>query len=152
MTRPLYQTRTILLRAQAQKDLVHAAISNAPLDDEKPLEILIREQVKGRKPDQNSAMWAGLLRDIAEQAWVGGRQYRAEVWHEHYKALYLPEEFDPDLCKEGYQKWDVTPRGDRVLIGSTTQLTVKGFAQYLTQVEADGSGMGVEFHTIRQAA
>ena len=154
MTRPTFQTRNILLRAQAQKDLAHAAISNAPLDDERPLEIVLREMVKTRKPDQNSAMWSGPLFDIAAQAWVDGRQFVAETWHEHYKRLYLPEEFDPELCKEGYRKWDLTPRGDRVLIGSTTQLTVKGFALYLLQVEVDGNGMGVEFHAppVRAAA
>jgi hypothetical protein len=39
------------------------------------------------------------------------------------------------------------PSGERVLIGSTTQLTVRGFAQYLTRVEAYGAQeLSVEFH------
>jgi hypothetical protein len=32
-----------------------------------------------------------------------------------------------------------------MLVGSTTQLTKPGFALYLTQVEAFGGNMGVEF-------
>jgi len=101
--------------------------------------------VKARKPDQNALMWVGPLKDIAEQAWVNGRQFSDEVWHHHFKTLYLPEVFDAELCKEGYRKWDWSPSGAKVLVGSTTELTVRGFAQYLEQVYAEGAGMGVEF-------
>ena len=130
--RPPYATRTILLRSRAQSDLAIAAIANVPLDGERPLELLIREQPKARTLDQNAAYHAGPLRDIAEQAWVGGRQYLAPVWHFHFKGLYLPEDNDPDLAllvkyPETYRKWDFTPKGERVLIGSTTQLTPRGF-------------------------
>ncbi len=90
-------------------------------------------------------MWAGPLRDIAEQAWIEGRQHSAEVWHEYFKRELLPEEFDPERCKENYAKWAYDPGGERVLIGSTTQLTVKGFAEYLTAIEAFGAALGVMF-------
>ena len=149
MERQKFQTRKFLLRGESQRDALIALAQNLPLDPEKPLEALIREEVKPRKPDQNSAMWAGPLRDIAEQAWVAGQTYSAEVWHEHFKRQYLPEDDDPDLAvlaKEGYRKWDYLPTGERVLVGSTTQLTVKGFAIYLTKVEADGASMGVIYH------
>jgi hypothetical protein len=146
MKRQKFEQRKILLRAELQRQGAIALINNLPLDADKPLEIVVREEVKGRKLDQNALMWVGPLADIAEQAWVEGRQFSAEVWHEHFKRAYLPEEIDPELCKEGYRKWDYTPAGERVLVGSTTDLTVKGFAQYLTQVEADGANMGVQFH------
>lgn len=146
MRRQKFITRTIELRGWPQIDALSALISHLPIDPDNPIEAVFREKQKGRKPDANALMWAGPLKDIAEQAWVEGRRYSAEVWHEQFKRLYLPEEYDPELCKEGYRKWDYTPSGDRVLIGSTTQLTVKGFAQYLTQVEADGASMGVMFH------
>ncbi len=146
MSRPKFETRTIYLRAPLQRDSLLALIPHLPLDAERPLEVLIREQVKARKPDANALMWAGPLKDIAEQAWVQGRQFSAEVWHEHFKEQYLPEEFDPELCRDGYRKWDYTPAGKRVLVGSTTQLTSKGFSQHLEQVFAEGASMGVEFH------
>jgi len=143
--RPKFQQRKIRLIAEAQRDTAINLLRNLPLDPVRPLEVVVREEVKARKLDQNAAMWAGPLRDIAEQAWVNGRQYSAEVWHESYKREFLPEEYDEGLCKEGYRKWDYTPKGDRVLIGSTTQLTVRGFAQYLEQVIADGASRGVMF-------
>jgi hypothetical protein len=146
MNREKFTTRTILLRADQQRDIATALINNLPLDASDPLEIVVREQVKARKPDQNSLMWSGPLRDIAEQAYAAGRTYSAEIWHEHFKREYLPEEFDPELCKEGYRKWDYTPGGERVMVGSTTQLTVRGFALYLQQVEAFGANLGVQYH------
>ena len=144
--RSKFPTRKIRLVGEQQRETAIALIRSMPLDPAHPLEIVAREEVKARKPDQNSAMWAGPLADIAEQAYVNGRTYTAEVWHQHFKAEFLPEEFDPELTKDGYQKWDWTPAGERVLIGSTTQLTVKGFAQYLEQVIAFGASLGVAFH------
>jgi hypothetical protein len=146
MNRDKYPTRTIRLVGTYQKETAITIIRNLPIDADNPLEIVIREEVKARKPDQNSAMWSGPLRDIAEQAYVDGKTFKADTWHEYFKAEYLPEEYDPELCKEGYRKWDYTPKGERVLVGSTTQLTVKGFAQYLEQVIAYGAGLGVQFH------
>lgn len=150
--RPKFQTRQVFLRTEQQRDLVAALLPNLPLDEENPLEVIIREPVKARGLDANALMWVGPLADIAAQAWVQGRQFSAEVWHEHFKREHLPEEFDPELTKDGYRKWDYTPTGERVLIGSTTQLTKRGFSLYLEQIEADGAGMGVQFGARRMAA
>lgn len=145
MTRDRYPTRSILLAGEQQRETALRALAMAPADSKRPLEVVIREEVKARKPDQNARMWSGPLKDIADQAYVGGRTYTAEVWHEHFKAEYLPEEYDERYTKAGYRKWDYTPAGNRVLIGSTTQLTVQGFAIYLEKVIAYGAGLGVMF-------
>lgn len=149
-----YPTRTFLLPSEEARERAIASLRNAPIDQAKPLQFVLREEVKARKPDQNALMWAGPLRDIAEQGWLNGRTYSADVWHHFFKREYLPEEFDPSLCKEGYRKWDYTPTGERVLVGSTTELTVRGFALYLQQVEAFARvELGVQFHANpRQAA
>lgn len=136
MSRQPFPQRRIRLVGEAQREWAIVAIRNAPIDADKPIEVVLREEVKARKADQNALYWAGPLADIAAQAYIAGRTYRAEVWHEQFKLDFLPETFDPELCKEVYRKWDFTPKGDRILVGSTTQLTVKGFARYLTQVEA----------------
>lgn len=140
-----YTTRPFLLKTEQVRERLVLAIRNLPLDEVKPLEIVIREQIKGRRPDANARMWAGPLRDIEEQAWIEGRQHSAEVWHEFFKRELLPEDFDPERCKEGYVKWAFDPGGERILIASTTQLTVKGFAEYMTAIEAFGASLGVMF-------
>lgn len=148
--RPLFKTRTFRLVGHEQIGLLSAVVRNLPVDAVKPLEVIIREEKRARKIDQNALMWAGPLRDIAEQAWVHGKQFSPEIWHEHIKRECLPDEtdsfsFDPSHVKDGYRKWDCTPKGARVLIGSTTQLTVNGMAHYLEQVYACGASLGVQF-------
>lgn len=141
-----YPTTQILLRGEIQRDTLLTKVKSLPVDSESPIEIIIREWSKPRKLSQNGLMWAGTLKDIAEQGYVGGRTFSAEVWHEFFKKEFLPEEFTEGMTKENYRKWDFDPKGDRILVGSSTQLTVKGFAQYLTQVEAyAASELGVQF-------
>lgn len=146
--RAKFTTRNLYLRNETVRNTLLALVRNLPLDDACPLEVVIREQIKGRKLDQNALYHAGPLRDIAEQAWVEGRQHSADVWHCYLKRELLPEDFDPALCREGYTKWEIDPDGERVLVGSTTQLTVKGFSTFLEGVYAFGSSLGVMFHEI----
>jgi hypothetical protein len=148
MNRPPFHPRKILLVGESQRETALSLLHNLPVDAEKPLEVVFREEAKIRRPDANARMWAGPLRDISQQGFIRGKQYSAECWHEYFKREYLPEEFDPESCNEGYVKWDYTPAGDRVLVGSTTQLTVKGFAVYMMQVEAFGASIGVMFSEI----
>lgn len=148
MPRQPFQTRTIRLVTEEVRANAHRVLDNIPIDSVKPLEMILREEKKARGLDQNAAMWAGPLADIAQQGWVSGRQYSAEVWHEHFKREYLPEDDDPELpilAKDGYSKWGFTPAGERVLVGSTTQLTRKGMTRYLQQIEAFGASLGVMF-------
>lgn len=146
MKREKYPPRKIRLCSEVQRQTALRIIESAPLDEATPLEFLLREEVKARKLDQNAAYWVGPLADIAEQGYVNGRTYCAEVWHGYFKREFLPDEFDPELCREGYRKWDIDPAGERVLVGSTTQLTVRGFAQYVEQIHAFGADLGVRFH------
>lgn len=148
MPRPAFQQRTIRLVGPLQRETAEAAVRNAPLDAEKPLEVIIREEKKRRTLDQNAAMWAGPLRALEEHAWIEGRRYSDVVWHEHAKEKFLPEEDDPNLREfvkepETYRKWEMTPNGRRVLVGSTTHLTRFGFSQYLTELDAYCAELGV---------
>lgn len=146
MKREKFATRTIYLVGPEQLTTALAVLQRVPLDRDKPLECLIREKPKVRGLDQNALMWVGPLADIAEQAWVEGRKYRVDVWHEYFKELYLPEDHMGGVTKEGYRKWDYTPDGKRVLVGSTTELLVEGFSIYLEQVMAHGASLGVQYH------
>jgi hypothetical protein len=143
------QTVTIRLIGEEQRQVAHLRLAHLPVDPDKPIEIIFREEKKTRSLDANALMWAGTLKDISEQAWLDRRQYSDEVWHHYFKEKYLPEDNDPDMesmTKDGYRKWDFDPDGCKVLVGSTKQLTRKGFAIYLEQVMAFGASLGVMFH------
>ena len=153
--RPDFITRRYRLIGRAQVEAVRAMLMHVPVDVNKPLEVVIQEEKKARSLDQNALMWAGPLREIAEQAWVDGQQFSAEVWHEHFKLEFLPDESAlgaEDLAARvknpaTWRKWRYTPAGVRVLVGSTTELSKFGFSEYLTQVEAYGASLGVQFST-----
>jgi hypothetical protein len=149
--RPKFTERKIYLLSEVQRATMIALASNLPLDADNPLEVVVRERVKTRGLDANARMWVGPLKDIAQQVWSDGRQFTEMVWHEYFKGAYLPDDGAPESdpanghVKDGYRKWDFKPDGSPMLVGSTTQLTKRGFALYLTQVEAFGANMGVEF-------
>jgi len=143
--RPKFETRTIFLRSQVQRDTLLALIPNLPLDVAKPLMVTIETFKEKRKLDANAAYWAGPLRDISQQAWLDGRQFSPEVLHEYFKEQFLPEEYIEDECLKGYRKWEFDPAGNRKLVGTSTMLTKKGFAIFMEQVTAFGASLGVQF-------
>lgn len=142
MTRPKFEQRRLLLRGQDQVDRAIALLRNLPLDDKKPLEVLVREEVKGRKLDQNGYYWMR-LGEIAEQAWVNKKQFNSDLWHEYAKRHLMPEEV---TTKDGERrsKWIEAPDGELSVI-STTLLERACFAEYTTIVEAFGASLGVEY-------
>jgi len=145
-----YLPKVIRLVGKLQADTAISAIQNAPIDIERPLEVIIREEQKGRSLSANALMWAGPLNDIATQAWVHGKQYSALIWHEYFKEKFLPELPDPKQVKEGYKKYEETPDGRRVLVGSTNKLTKHGFNLYIENIYAYGADLGVRFSEANQ--
>jgi len=145
-----YLQKTFRLIGKSQAEVAINAIQNAPIDSEYPLEVIIRKEQKGRSLSANALMWAGPLNDIAQQAWVHGRQYSALIWHEYFKEKFLPDFPDPKLVKEGYRKYEETPDGRRVLVGSTSKLTKLGFSNYMEQIYAYGADLGVRFREANQ--
>jgi hypothetical protein len=145
-----FQPRTIKLVGTQQRDTAIAMLNNLPLGQD--LEIVARKAVKQRSQDANSLMWSsGCLQCIAEQLWVDGKLFAADTWHEHFKREYLPDEATEPYIHEHvtnpdkYRKWSYLPNGERVLTGSTTDLTKYGMTQYLEQIYAYGAANGVMF-------
>jgi hypothetical protein len=98
-------------------------------DQKQPLEIIITVWKAKRRPVQNRKYWA-CLNELAESAWLDGKQYSADVWHEHFKRTFIG-------CEE-------MPDGSQVGI-STTTLSVSDFADYLNRIMAYAvSELGVE--------
>lgn len=145
-----FAKRSFFLRSEQTRESLLALVRNLPLDDLKPLQVIVEEQRPVRKMSQQALLFAGPMTDIAKQAFIDGRQYSVEVLHEFCKREFLPEQFDPEQCTDGYQKWDVDPLGNPVMVGSTTKLTVKGYSIYLEQVHSFGASLGVQFHERQQ--
>ena len=136
--REKFKTRSITLTGDQQREIARAAILNAP----DGVEVVIRDPVKARGLDANGYYWLR-LGEIAEQAWLVGRQYSKEVWHHYAGQNLMPEQV---TTKDGEvrSKWIEVPSGDPIVI-STTRLERRCFADYTTAVEAFGASLGVQF-------
>ncbi|GAA4321982.1 hypothetical protein GCM10023144_01600 [Pigmentiphaga soli] len=134
--------RLFILRTDTQAQALYSLLKanwRAMAADGKPLAVRVYEHRERRRTEQNALMWVR-LGQIAEQAWVGGRQYGAEAWHEYFKERLLPDE-----TATGTKKWAILPDGSRRLVMSTGDLNVGEFAQYLTNIEAyAASELGIE--------
>ena len=130
--------REFVLRAEpAWKALAAFVAANAKgcIERGKPLRIIVTSDEKKRNAEQNRFYWGPVLTTIAEQAYVDGRQFDKDTWHE-----YLARKFG--VCDEV-----VLPDGEIITRRkSTTQMTVGEFSEYLNRVQAyAASELGVEF-------
>lgn len=109
------------------------ANAKAMAAQDRPLMVSIREYKAKRTLEQNAKLHA-LLTDIANNAWVNGRQYDAETWKEYYRRKLI-----------GIEEFEL-PDGTRSERGiSTTTLDVGDFAKLITQIECHAvSDLGVE--------
>lgn len=107
-----------------------ANVWEAASKDGKPIAVTIAPEKTKRNLQQNRYYHA-LLKQIEEQAWVEGRQYSAEVWHEMAKRKFI-----------GF----IDLPGGGCIGQSTTSLSVGEFAEFTSQVEAWASQeLGVYF-------
>ena len=101
----------------------------------KCLVIECKEEKAKRSNEANRYYWQ-LLHQVEEQAWIEGRQYSAEVWHEAAKRRFLGL---VDL-----------PGGGSMGI-STTSLGTREFAEYVEKVTAWAAlELGVQFESNEQ--
>ena len=100
---------TYLLRTKIQANSLTRLIDQLPLNEDHPLEVLIREHVKQRTPSQNRYYWMR-LGEIAVQAWLEGRQYADKAWHKVCAKDLMPEMI---ITKDGFleSKWIDLPNG-----------------------------------------
>ena len=115
--------RTFILRGPEQARALHAflkANAAALAAQGKPLAVDVREHKAKRSGQQNRRYWA-LLRLISESAFVGGRQFSDDAWHEHFRRQFIGCEDLPDGSTVGI---------------STTTLDVGAFNDYMARIEA----------------
>lgn len=89
-------------------------------------EIVLRPLKSKRSLEQNRRYHA-MLRELAEVAWLDGRQYSKEAWHEWIKQEFIG--------------WEDLPGGRRMGI-STTTLSVDEFGDLMTRIEAWAAANG----------
>lgn len=114
--------RTFILRGPEQVASLRAflaANAGAMAAQGKPLAVEVREHKARRSGQQNRRYWA-LLRFVADNAWVGGRTFSDEAWHEQFKRQFIGLE---DL-----------PSGGTAGI-STASLDVGAFTAYMDTIE-----------------
>jgi hypothetical protein len=130
MSAALYREFT-LRNGGVWQALVALVKANAPSFAEKgePLRVIITSEEKKRNAEQNKFLWGVVYRDIAEQAWVEGRQFDKDTWHEYFARKF-------GVCE------DVTLPDGEVIVRrkSTAQMSVGEFSQYMTQVQAHAAG------------
>lgn len=86
----------------------------------RPLSVCVSEYRAKRTTEQNKRYWA-ILNEIAENAWIDGNQFSAEVWAEFFKGQFI-----------GFEE---TPDGRQIGL-STTYLSVEEFSVYMNKIEA----------------
>jgi NinB protein len=100
----------------------------AMADRGQPLMVHVSEYAMKRSVEQSRAYWR-MVQNVSEDAWIDGKQYPKDVWHEFFRKRFLP-------LLDG-------PEG--MYPTSTTTLSVKEFSDYMEQVHAfAASDLGVE--------
>jgi hypothetical protein len=111
--------------------------ANAPVfaDKGEPLRLIVTAEERQRNAQQNRFYWGAVLKQIAETAWIEGRQYNKDTWHEFFARRFgiLDELTLPD--------GEIIARRK-----STTQMSVGEFSEYLDAVQSyAGDALGVCF-------
>ena len=133
MGRRVRAMTTIIITNPATRLRALDAVRGQTASVDSPLIVTIDRYRSKRSSDQNRRMWA-MLRDIAEQVRPRGDVYATETWHHYFRERFLPHE-DVRL-----------PNGQVLSMAvSTTTLSTKDFADYMTQVEAWAAEHGVEW-------
>lgn len=100
-----------------------------------PLRLIVTAEERQRNTQQNRFYWGAVLKSVSDQAWVEGRQFDKDAWHEYFARKF-------GVCDEL-----VLPDGEIITRRkSTTQMSVGEFSAYLEQIQAYAAAeLGVEF-------
>jgi hypothetical protein len=143
----MFEKRKYVLRTPVQLSATINYIQNLPLNEEKPLEVVIQQHTKQRSLDQNSLYWKRVT-EIAEQAWIEGRQYSKEAWHQYFVSEIMPTKITDKKGKERL-KFENVPMCTKVAYVSTSNLSKESFGEFIEAITAFGSGIGVIFNEER---
>lgn len=98
------------------------------LESNAELEVCIRPYNSKRSIEQNRRLWK-IYGELADKAWVNGRRYSAETWHEYCKGYFLG--FELKAMPDGSEL--KTPI-------STTTLNTAEMTDYQSRLQAWAAG------------
>lgn len=142
-------SRTFVIRGEEQARALHNFLkqnASAMAEQGQPLEVRVSVWKPRASDAQRSLIWV-INQQIADQAWVAGRRFEAETWHEHAKRELLPEK-----TNKGVDKWRVLANGDRVLHMSTESLDREEKTVYIDKLLAFAGSLGVTVEIESQPA
>lgn len=94
------------------------------------ISLVVQPQEDNRSLCQNKFYWGVLLKEISEQARIGGQKYAADAWHELGKRQFLPRKVKKTVVA-GWKNKVIT-----ISIASTTGLSVRAMSSYLERFSA----------------
>lgn len=133
-------SRTFVIRNAENAKALHQFLKQnaaAMAEQGEPLEVRVSVWKPRASDAQHNLIWV-INEQIAQQAWIRGRRYDAETWHEQAKRELLPDE-----TKKGVKKWRTLANGDRVLNMSTTHLDREEKTAYIDALLAFAASIGV---------
>ena len=126
-----------LRNPQIWSSVVSFIKANAQVFSERgePLRLIITADEKKRNVQQNKFYWSLILKQISESAWVNGKQFNKDVWHEHFARKF------------GGNEEMILPDGEIIIKRkSTSEMSVGEFSEYIINVQASATNdLGVEF-------
>lgn len=132
--------RTFVIRsAEDAQRLISFLKHNAPaaIERDQPLEATVRVHKPHASDAQHNTIRL-INEQIAKQAWVRGKQFDHETWHEHIKRELLPE-----VTNRGKKKWRYLPDESRELAIGTTDLDREEKSAYIDAQIAFAASLGV---------
>lgn len=98
------------------------------LESNAELEVCIRPYNSKRSVEQNRRLWK-IYAKLADEAWVNGRRYSAETWHEYCKGMFL-----------GYELKAMPDGSELKTPISTTTLNTAEMTDYQNRLQAWAAG------------
>ena len=136
MKREKYPTRKVRIVGELQRDTAIAILQNAPLDANKPLEMILREE-KCKRTLEQSAKFHAMCGDVANQKQWGGKKLSLDQW----KVLFVSGH---TVATNGSSEIVPGIEGEFVNIReSTANMTLSRLSSLIEYVYAWGSENGI---------
>lgn len=130
------QSRTFKINADNKRSLMNYIYQslNEWFNQSKDLEIVVRKYNSKRSIEQNKRLWK-IYQIISENAFINGKQYDSDIWHEYLKGKFL-----------GYEVKENIDGSELKIPFSTAKLNTQEMSLYQEKIQAWASNeFGIEW-------